>query len=43
MKAFFAAALVAIALAVAASYVLDDRFQQSAQDAFATEGARLSN
>ena len=43
MKAFFAAAFVAVVMAVAASILLDDRFQQASQDAFATQGVRLSN
>lgn len=43
MKAFIAAAAVSIVLAVVASFVLDGSFQQSAQDAFATEGTRLTN
>jgi hypothetical protein len=43
MKAFLAAVVVAVLMAFAASFVLDDQFQQAAQDAFATEGVRLSN
>lgn len=43
MKAFLAALVVTVAVAFAADYVLNDRFQQTAQDAFATEGVRLSN
>lgn len=41
MKAFIVAVIVAVALAVGGWYVLDTRFQQSAQNAFTTSSVRL--
>ena len=41
MKAFLVAAVVAVALAVAASWLLNEKFQQDAMHAFATSGVRL--
>lgn len=43
MKSFLAAAIVTVAVAWGAAYVLEDRFQASATDSFTTEGVRLSN
>ncbi|GAA0286880.1 hypothetical protein [Rhodovulum strictum] len=43
MKAFLFAAAMAVVMAVTAHYVLDQGFQQTAQDSFSTEGVRLSN
>jgi hypothetical protein len=43
MKSFLAAVVVAIAVAYGASVVLNDSFQSTSSDAFATEGVRLSN
>ena len=43
MKAFLAAAVFAIALAVGAAFVLDSGYQQPSHSAFTTEGARLSD
>jgi hypothetical protein len=42
MKAFISAVVVAIILAVGASYVLNTQ-QQTAADAFATTGARVGD
>jgi hypothetical protein len=41
MKAFLAAAVIAVALAVAGSWVLDEKFQQYVESAFSTTGVRL--
>lgn len=41
MKAFLIAAAIAVCLAVAGSWVLDERFQQTVEHAFATSGVRL--
>jgi hypothetical protein len=41
MKAFLAAAAIAVALAVAASWVLEEKFQQTAESAFSTTAVRL--
>jgi uncharacterized protein HemX len=41
MKAFIVAVIVAVALAVGGWYVLDNQFQQSAQNAFTTSSVRL--
>jgi len=43
MKAFVAAAIVAILAAVGAAFVLDGTFQTTAYQAFTTEGARLDD
>lgn len=43
MKAFLASVLVAVAVAFGAHYILNDRFQMSAPDAFTTEGVRLTD
>lgn len=41
MKAFLIAAVIAVVLAVAGSWVLDEKFQQYVEHAFATAGVRL--
>jgi capsular polysaccharide biosynthesis protein len=41
MKAFIAAIVVAVALAVGAAYVLDTRVQQTVEVRFTTSGVRL--
>jgi hypothetical protein len=41
MKAFVIAAVLAVGLAVAGSYVLSENFQQYVEQAFATTGVRL--
>ncbi|WP_255581470.1 hypothetical protein [Elioraea sp. Yellowstone] len=41
MKAFIVAVIVAVALAVGGWYVLDNQFQQNAQNAFSTSSVRL--
>lgn len=43
MKAFLAAVVVAIAVAVAANYVLEGNFQTTSPAAFTTEGARITD
>ncbi len=43
MKAFLAAVVFAIALAVGAAFVLDGSYQQQTHSAFTTEGARVSD
>lgn len=43
MKAFAAAIVFSVLVAVGASQVLNTNFQSSASDAFATEGARVDN
>lgn len=43
MKAFLASVVVAVAMAFAADFVLNDRFQMTAPDAFSTEGTRLTS
>ncbi|HMO09236.1 MAG TPA: hypothetical protein PKD10_16540 [Paracoccaceae bacterium] len=43
MKAFLASVVVAVAVAFGAHYVLNDRFQTSAPDAFTTEGSRITS
>ncbi len=43
MKAFVAAAVVAILAAVGAAFMLDGNFQMTAYQAFTTEGARLDD
>ncbi|MFN3953484.1 MAG: hypothetical protein ACK4LQ_03465 [Pararhodobacter sp.] len=43
MKAFLAAAVIAVALAWGASVVLNTNFQQPAHATFTTEGARVSD
>lgn len=42
MKAFLAAAVVAVAVAWGAAMVLNDNYQTSVHAAFTTEGARVS-
>lgn len=42
MKAFVSGVLAALVLAVAAAAVLDTTVQQSARDAYTTQGARPS-
>ncbi|WP_268906164.1 hypothetical protein [Elioraea tepida] len=41
MKAFLVAAVIAVALAVAAGWVLEENFQKTAESAFATSSVRL--
>lgn len=41
MKAFIAAVVTAVVLAAGGAYLLDSRFQQSADIAFVGSGARL--
>ncbi|WP_291296603.1 hypothetical protein [Elioraea sp.] len=41
MKAFVIAAVLAVGLAVAGSYVLSENFQQYVEQAFSTTGVRL--
>ena len=41
MKAFIAAVVVAVVLAIGAAYVLDTRVQQTVEARFATSGVRL--
>jgi hypothetical protein len=41
MKAFIISAVIAVGLAVGASYVLSENFQQYVEQAFATTGVRL--
>lgn len=41
MKAFLISAVIAVALAVAGSYILAENFQQYVEQAFATTGVRL--
>jgi hypothetical protein len=41
MKAFLVSAVIAVALAVAGSYILSENFQQYVEQAFATTGVRL--
>jgi hypothetical protein len=43
MKAFFAAVVVAVALAWGAATVLNQNYQTSVHSAFTTEGARVSH
>ncbi len=43
MKAFVAAIVVALALAVASAYVLDSNWQTASSSAFTTEGSRLGD
>ena len=43
MKAFLAALVFGVAIAVAASYVLNGNFQVEAYSAFTTEGARVGD
>lgn len=43
MKAFLASVVVAVGVGFGAHYVLNDRFQMSAPDAFTTEGARITS
>lgn len=43
MKAFLAAALFAIVVAIGASQVLNGNFQQPSHAAFSTEGARVGD
>jgi hypothetical protein len=42
MMPVLSAVVVAVALAVGASFVLDQNFAKTTQDAFTTSGARLS-
>ncbi|MFD0858717.1 hypothetical protein [Roseovarius aquimarinus] len=42
MKAFLTASVVAIVIAIGASFLLNDQFQTDSQTAFTTEGVRLS-
>ena len=41
MKAILSGIVIAVIVAVGAAYVLDTRFQQTAQVAFTTSGARI--
>lgn len=41
MKAFIVSVIVAVALAAAGWYVLEQNFQQTAEAAFTTTGVRL--
>lgn len=41
MKAILSGVVIAAIIAVAAAYVLDSRFQRTAEVAFTTTGARL--
>lgn len=41
MKAFLTAVVIAVALAIGAAWVLDETFQQTAENAFSTTGVRL--
>ncbi|MDO9525370.1 MAG: hypothetical protein Q7J57_07470 [Gemmobacter sp.] len=43
MKSFLAAVVVLVAVSYGASVVLDDGFQTTASQAFATQGVRLNN
>ena len=43
MKAFLAAAVVAVVLGYGAYYVLDQNYQQPSHAVFTTEGARVSD
>lgn len=42
MKAFLSSVVVAVVIAVSASFVLNDGFQETATEAFTREGVRLS-
>jgi hypothetical protein len=41
MRSFFVACMLAALTALGAAYVLDNYLQQSAQEAFSTQGTRL--
>lgn len=43
MKAFLAAAVIAIVIGYGAFYVLGENYQQPSHAAFTTEGARVSD
>ncbi len=43
MKSFLAAVVACVALAVAAAYLLEDRFGISTPEAFTTSGARIDS
>lgn len=43
MKVFLAAAVIAVAIAFGANYVLEQNYQQPTHAAFTTEGARVSD
>jgi len=43
MKAFLAAAVVAVAVGIGAYYVLENNYQQPSHAVFTTEGARVSD
>jgi hypothetical protein len=43
MKAFLAAAIFAVIVAIGASQVLNGSFQEPSYSAFSTEGARVGN
>ena len=43
MKAFLASVIFAVALAVGASFILNDSYQTPASAAFTTEGARVGD